>query len=109
MVIFRVIRILNTKVTVIEKTPVVEEYINKIRLYLKNIINNLKKSDTWKIQVTITINFISSKYDNDKERVMHWKGDNIEITVNDEADEVIKELFESLKKRYQEIFGTDKR
>ena len=100
---------MNTKVTVIEKTPVVEEYINKIRLYLKNIINNLQKSDTWKIQVTITINFITSKHDNDKERVMHWKGDSIEITVNDEADEVTKELFESLKKRYQEIFGIDKR
>ena len=40
---------------------------------------------------------------------MHWKGDNIEIKVNDEADEVIKELFESLKKRYQDTFGIDKR
>ena len=40
---------------------------------------------------------------------MHWKGDSIEITVNDEADEVTKELSESLKKRYQEIFGIDKR
>ena len=29
------------------KTLSVEEYLNKIRPYLKNIINNLKKSDTW--------------------------------------------------------------
>ena len=28
------------------KTLSVEEYLNKIRLYLKKIINNLKKSDT---------------------------------------------------------------
>ena len=30
-----------------------------------------------------------------------FKSDNIEIIMNDEADEVIKEFFELLKKRYQ--------
>ena len=30
---------------------------------------------------------------------MHSKIDNIEIIMNDEADEVIEQLFESLKKR----------
>ena len=45
----------------------------------------------WKIQLTITINFISSKYDNDEEREMHSKSDNIEIIMNDEA-EVIEKL-----------------
>ena len=34
-------------------------------------------------------NFISP-IDNDEERVMHSKSDNIEIMINDEADEVIK-------------------
>ena len=32
---------------------------------------------------------------------MHSKSDNIEIMISDEADEVIKELFDSLKNRYQ--------
>ena len=32
---------------------------------------------------------------------MHSKNDNIEIMINDEADEVIKELFVSLRNRYQ--------
>ena len=32
---------------------------------------------------------------------MHSKSDNIEIMFSDEADEVIKELFDSLKKRNQ--------
>ena len=32
---------------------------------------------------------------------MHSKNDNIEIMINDEADEVIKELLDSLKNRYQ--------
>ena len=32
---------------------------------------------------------------------MHSKSDNIEIIINDEADETIKELFNSLKNIYQ--------
>ena len=78
----------------------VEEYLNKIRPYLKDIINNLKKSDTWKIQLAIANNFIFS-IDNNEEHVMHSKSDSIEIMINDEANKVIKELFDSLKNRYQ--------
>ena len=78
-----------------------EEYLNKIIPYLKGVINNLKKSDTWKIQSTITINFISSEDDNNEKRVMHSKSDNIKIIVSDEADQVIKKVFDSLKNRYQ--------
>ena len=74
----------------------VEEYLNKIRSYLKDIINNIKKSGTWKIQLTMAITYIPS-IDNDEERIMHSKSDNIEIMVNDEADEVIKEPFDSQK------------
>ena len=33
------------------KTLSVEEYLNKIKPYLKDIINNHKKSDTWKIKL----------------------------------------------------------
>ena len=32
---------------------------------------------------------------------MHSKSDNIEIKINEKADEVIKDLFDSLKNRYQ--------
>ena len=32
---------------------------------------------------------------------MHSKNDNKEIMIDDEADEVIEELFDSLKNRYQ--------
>ena len=74
------------------KTLSVKEYLNIIRPYLKHIINNLKKSDTRKIQLTIAINFISSK-DNDGECVMHSKNDNIEIMINDKADEVTEKFF----------------
>ena len=82
------------------KTLSVENYLTKIRPYLKDIINNLKKSDTWKIQLAISNNLISF-IDNDEERVIHSKSDNRKVVINDEADEAIKELFDSLKNRYQ--------
>ena len=92
---------MNIKVKVIENKLSIEEYLNKIRPYLKDVLNNLKKSDAWEIQLTIAINVISSKNDNNQERLMHSKRDNIEIKINHEAYEVIKEFFESLKNRYQ--------
>ena len=82
------------------KTLSVEEFFNKIRPYLKDIINNLKKSDTWKIQLTIANNFISS-LDNVEGCVWHSKSDNIEILIKDEANDVITGHFYSLKNRYQ--------
>ena len=63
-------------------------------------INNLQKSDTWKIQLTMAINFIFSK-DIYEEHVLHSKSDNMEIMTRNKADEVIDELFESLLSRYQ--------
>ena len=77
------------------KTLSVEECLNKIRPYLKDK-NNIEKTDTWKFKLTIRNNFISF-IDNDEERVMHSKSDNMEITINDDADEVIKKLFHFLK------------
>ena len=40
---------------------------------------------------------------------MHSKSDNIEIMINDEADEVIKYLFDSFKNRYQNNLESMKR
>ena len=41
-------------------------------------------------------------------RVMHSRSDNIEIMLNDRADEVTKELFKSLKNRYQNNWNSMK-
>ena len=46
-------------------------------------------------------NNFTSSVDNDQEHVMHWESDSVEIMINDEADEVRKDLFDSLKNRYQ--------
>ena len=56
------------------KTLSIEEYLNKSRPYLKDIINNLRKSNTCKIQLIIANNFISS-IDDDEEHVTHSKSD----------------------------------
>ena len=43
---------------------------------------------------------MSSK-DNDEERLIHSKSDNIEIKINDKTDEVIEYLFESFLSRHE--------
>ena len=55
----------------------IKEYLNKIASYLKDIMNNLQTSDTWKIQLTVAINFIFSK-DIDEECIIYLKGGDIE-------------------------------
>ena len=48
----------------------INKYLDKIKPYLKNIITDRQKSDSWKIQLTVAIDFFSSK-ETDKERTMH--------------------------------------
>ena len=67
---------------------------------MREIIINLQRSNTWKIQLTIASNFISSK-DVDEERVIHSKSDNIEFMSYDNVNEVVHKLFESLLSVYQ--------
>ena len=80
-----------------DKNLSLEEFLDMIKPYLSNIINNHKK---WKIQLTMPINFISSK-DLKGTRTMHTKSDNIKIMTGSETNDIIKELFKSLQK-YQE-------
>ena len=74
-----------------------EEYLNKTRPYLTDLVNDLKQSDTLENLINNTINFISSKDDNNEDHVMHSKSDNIEIMSSDEADEGIKNSLIHLK------------
>ena len=60
----------------------------------------------WHVEnpIKTTISFISSKNNdenNDEARIMHSKRNNIEIIINDKADEVIEGIFKSLLNRYQ--------
>ena len=82
-----------------------DEYLNKIRPYLRNITIDLQNSDTWKIQLTITINFISLK-DVEEERVMHSRSNNIKFTSYNDANGIAGEIFESLRSRNQRNLET---
>ena len=101
------------------------EYLDMIRLYLSDIINDHKTqgewkihSDNtitehktqgeWKIHLTMVINFISSK-DSDETHTMHAKTNNVEIMMGSETNEIIEELFKSILERYQERFGESMR
>ena len=64
-----------------------DEYLNKIKPYLRDIIIDLQKFDTCKIQLTIVIDFISS-IDSEKECVMHSKSDNIKLTSYNDTNEI---------------------
>ena len=72
----------------------------KLKRYMKDIIFNLKKSDTSQIQLTTAVNFMFSK-DNDEDCAMYSKNDNLEIVTDDKANEVAENIFQSLLSRYQ--------
>ena len=72
-----------------------------IRPHLRDITNDHKAQGEWKIQLTMIINFISSR-DSDEIRTMYTKSNDIEIIMGNVTDEIIEELFESLLQKYQE-------
>ena len=95
-----------------------KEYLNIIKPYLSDIINDHKThglvryhsgnktwvkeiSSDWKIQLTMPINFISSK-DSDETRTMHTKSNNVKFMIGSETDEMIEDLFESFLQKHQE-------
>ena len=82
-----------------------EEYLNIIRPYLVNMIDNHKAHNEWKIQLIMKINFTFS-LDGNEIRRMHTKSDNIQIMRGIETNDIINEYFESFLKRYQEGFET---
>ena len=82
------------------KALFIEDYLDKIRPYLKDIVNNIKISDTWKIQLTLASNLMSSK-DTGEERLTHSKSGKVEIIINGNADEVIEEISKLLFSIYQ--------
>ena len=68
----------------------------KLRINLPDIaIDYETQFGEWKIQLTMQINFISSK-DSEETSTMQTQRHNIEIMTGNEADEIIEKLFESL-------------
>ena len=88
-----------------DKKLLLEDYLNIIRPYLRDLIDNHKTHSERKIQLIMRISFISS-LDAYIFREMHTKSDNIEIMNGTETNDIIKELFESFLRRYQDSLKT---
>ena len=90
-----------------DKMLSIKEYLEEISSYLKDTIDSLKKPRKWKVPITLTINFLFSK-DNDEKLLMHSKseitlemiyikiGKTIEIVIDRKTHESIEKLFKSL-------------
>ena len=80
-------------------------YLNKIKPYFRDLAIDLQNSDTWKIQLTIAINFIYPK-DTEEKRVIHSMNDNIKFTPYNDANEIVYKLFETLRSKQQDNLET---
>ena len=97
-----------------------KESLDIIKPYLRDMINDYKapmklrvhsgnrtidyetQFGEWEIQLTMQINFISSK-NSEETRTMSTKSDNIEIMIGSKIDDIIKELCEFLLQIYQNV------
>ena len=73
-----------------DKLLTIEEYLDLIEPYLRELINDYKSKGEWKIQLTAQINFISLRPASDETRVMHTRSVNEEFMNGSDTDEIIK-------------------
>ena len=81
------------------------EYFDKIKPYLRDMIDNHKAKGECKIQLVMRLIFVSFIDANDT-LVMHTKSDNIEIMNGIDTNDAINEFIASFMKRYQEGLET---
>ena len=83
-----------------DKNSSINEYFVKTIISLQNLINNKKEQGEWKIQLTMKIIFASFN-DNDKKQIMYTKSDNVNIMRGYTTNDIINEIFDTFKERYQ--------
>ena len=76
-----------------------EKYLSKIRPYLENMIRNYISIGEWKIQLAISVQFISSR-NPEQFRIRHSNSKNIEIMSGSVINEVVNGLLITLKENY---------
>ena len=79
-----------------------EEYLNLIKPYLNDLINDKKDKGEWKLQLTAQINFISQRPGSDETRVMHTRSVCEEFMSGGETEEIVEKLSRSLLQVYQD-------
>ena len=80
------------------------EYFDKIKPYLKDMIDDYKSKSEWKIQLVMRVIFVSF-IDKNETQVMHTKSDNVKIMHGTDTNEV-SVLILFFTKRYQEGLET---
>ena len=83
----------------------INEYFDKIKPYLRDMIDNYKARGEWKIQLSMQIIFVSF-IDANETHVMYTKSDNIVIMSGAETNNIINELIDSFIMRYQKGLET---
>ena len=78
------------------------EYLNLIKPYLEDLINEKKNKGEWKLQLTAKISFVSVKPDSDETRLMYTRSDPEEFMNGSETEEIIESLYRSLLQKYQD-------
>ena len=79
------------------------EYLNLIKPYLEDLINEKKNKDEWKLQLTAKISFVSLKPDSDETRlIMHTRSNPVEFMNGSETEEIIESLYRSLLQKYND-------
>ena len=81
-----------------DKKLSIEQYLDVIKPYLSDLINDHKAIETssneWKIQINMHINFVSSNDTGEIRTIFVWS-DNEEIRLGNETDDIIKRLINS--------------
>ena len=82
----------------------IEQYLDVMKLYLSDLINDHKAMETssneWKIQINMHINFVSSNDTGAIRTVFVWS-DNEEIRLGNETDYIAKRRINSFLNNYQ--------
>ena len=78
------------------------EYLNLIKPYLEDLINEKKNKGEWKLQLMAKISFVSLKPDSHETRLMHTRCNADEFMNGSETEEIIESLYRSLLQNYND-------
>ena len=78
------------------------EYLNLIKPYIEDLINEKKNKGEWKLQLKANISFVSLKPDSDETRLMYTRSNPEEFMNGSETEEIIESLYRSLLQKYQD-------
>ena len=79
-----------------------EEYLNLIKPYLNDLINNKKDEGEWKLPLSAEMSFVSQKPSSDEKRAIYTRSTCEEFMIGSETEEITEKLIMSLLQKYQD-------